>query len=776
LENNYGTVHSSLFIEGKLYVGKIEYDVMDITTGIIYPARIPPLSQIATGQDIINLINEDGADTNNSGLNADTVDGYQPSINDIPFTLVVRGGETDGENIVPNSSIINTSSIQLNTLEYSGPSVPGLISWNADESTINIVLNDKVTLHVGQEFLAFVYNASGIALSIGDVVYADSSFEGVTSVKLARANSVATSRTTLGVVTQPISSGGYGFVTTMGKMHNVDTSAYTIDTEVYLSPTEAGKLVTTKPSSPNYIVDVGWIAKVSETDGEIFVKVHVVPNADEINYNNQIIAEEDRLLATNVQSAIDELQLRKADVGLLSSNINLYPTTASSDIVGYNRMVSSLDDPDYNTIAVDVSTGTINTDDQLVGQLIADAGLFVGNPGIINITTIGNIKRTSGNNNQYAAFYFKVWQRNLAEEETLIATSSETPDVRPLTTDVYEQFSASALLNNGIFLSTDRIVIRYYANLTGNTGAVYAFQFGGLSPVRTLIPVPISVIPSADASGILVNTINFNTTTILQPADSNVQAALERLNTHNHDTRYYTETELNDGQLDTRYYTKLQLLPDPITDTGILDTRYAAISHTHTISDITDLSETDFGASVNIGTSAPLDPSDGDLWWNSTTGVLFIYYDDTTSAQWVQVSSPEIDSGALVHIGTTAPQNPKDGDLWWNNSLNEGNLYIYYKDGDTNQWVAASNLEAASVLTLGTTSSTAFRGDLGNIAYNHSQITNGTNPHGTTFANIVAKPTTISGYGITNAYTKTEVDNIVGDINTILDNINGEVI
>jgi ethanolamine utilization microcompartment shell protein EutS len=38
-----------------------------------------------------------------------------------------------------------------------------------------------------------------------------------------------------------------------------------------------------------------------------------------------------------------------------------------------------------------------------------------------------------------------------------------------------------------------------------------------------------------------------------------------------------------------------------------------------------------------------------------------------------------------------------------------------------------------------------------NTAYTHSQITNGNNPHNTTFANIASKPTTLSGYGITDA-------------------------
>ena len=36
--------------------------------------------------------------------------------------------------------------------------------------------------------------------------------------------------------------------------------------------------------------------------------------------------------------------------------------------------------------------------------------------------------------------------------------------------------------------------------------------------------------------------------------------------------------------------------------------------------------------------------------------------------------------------------------------------------------------------------------------------------------------TTLEGYGIENAYTKNEVDTIVGDIGSILDEINGELV
>jgi hypothetical protein len=77
----------------------------------------------------------------------------------------------------------------------------------------------------------------------------------------------------------------------------------------------------------------------------------------------------------------------------------------------------------------------------------------------------------------------------------------------------------------------------------------------------------------------------------------------------------------------------------------------------------------------------------------------------------------------------------------------------------TNKPTTLSAFGITDALTLGTHSNTAFRGDHGLLAYNHSQLNDGTNPHGTTFDNIASKPTTISGYGITDAVTNTRTIN-----------------
>lgn len=52
------------------------------------------------------------------------------------------------------------------------------------------------------------------------------------------------------------------------------------------------------------------------------------------------------------------------------------------------------------------------------------------------------------------------------------------------------------------------------------------------------------------------------------------------------------------------------------------------------------------GASVTTSDTAPSTPADGDLWWNSTDGNLYVYYDDGTSSQWVSSNVPGLPTAA----------------------------------------------------------------------------------------------------------------------------------
>ena len=63
-----------------------------------------------------------------------------------------------------------------------------------------------------------------------------------------------------------------------------------------------------------------------------------------------------------------------------------------------------------------------------------------------------------------------------------------------------------------------------------------------------------------------------------------------------------------------------------------------------------------------------------------------------------------------------------------------GKIYVTTNDNKTYRWSGTAYAEISASLALGTTSSTAYRGDLGNIAYSHSKATG--NPHGTTKAQV----------------------------------------
>ena len=98
------------------------------------------------------------------------------------------------------------------------------------------------------------------------------------------------------------------------------------------------------------------------------------------------------------------------------------------------------------------------------------------------------------------------------------------------------------------------------------------------------------------------------------------------------------------------------------------------------------------GVTVSVGTSAPSSPAAGQLWWNSSANKLYIYYTDANSSQWVQATTPGAAGPAgadgSTAISDTAPSSPSAGQLWWNSTTNK--LYIYYTDANSSQWVQAS--------------------------------------------------------------------------------------
>ena len=91
-------------------------------------------------------------------------------------------------------------------------------------------------------------------------------------------------------------------------------------------------------------------------------------------------------------------------------------------------------------------------------------------------------------------------------------------------------------------------------------------------------------------------------------------------------------------------------------------------------------------ARVKVSENPPTSPApvNGDLWWDTDIGELYVYYVDADSAQWVETSG----GSETVTISDDPPSGANSGDLWWESDT--GRLKIYYNDGDSVQWIDAN--------------------------------------------------------------------------------------
>ena len=172
--------------------------------------------------------------------------------------------------------------------------------WNDTFGTLEFGLKGgNVNYRLGQSSIVYVKNADNAGLTKGTVVYTVGS-DGINkTVRLAQANAESTSSKTFGIIAETVSGGGKAFCITFGNIEGINTSAFAEGATIYLSPTVAGGMTTTKPSAPNHMVVLGFCLRSHATQGVIFVKVQNGFELDEIHdvaigtlANNNLLAYE----------------------------------------------------------------------------------------------------------------------------------------------------------------------------------------------------------------------------------------------------------------------------------------------------------------------------------------------------------------------------------------------------------------------------------------------------------------------------------------------------
>ena len=220
-------------------------------------------------------------------------------------TIVTRAGKgsplTNNE-VDSNFINLNTDKIQVTGTPTNGQAV----TWNgtawvpstitagvssvasADGSITVTTVGGAVDLAVSEAspastLLAAVRNTTGATLTKGTAVYISGATGQISTVSKALATGDATSAQTLGLITSDLANNSNGYVTVIGLVANINTSAYTDGQQLYLSPTTAGTLTATKPYAPQHLVYVAVVEHAHPTQGKLFVKVQNGYELDELH-------------------------------------------------------------------------------------------------------------------------------------------------------------------------------------------------------------------------------------------------------------------------------------------------------------------------------------------------------------------------------------------------------------------------------------------------------------------------------------------------------------
>jgi hypothetical protein len=130
-----------------------------------------------------------------------------------------------------------------------------------------------IVLSASKEMVS-VINKTGALVPKGTIVYLKTSSSSGTHPELLLASALneATSSKTIGAVYEDIADSAVGYVVTSGEVDNLNTTAYTIGTRLWLSTTP-GQVTSTVPVQPSHAVFIGIVTRSQNTNGRILYAI-----------------------------------------------------------------------------------------------------------------------------------------------------------------------------------------------------------------------------------------------------------------------------------------------------------------------------------------------------------------------------------------------------------------------------------------------------------------------------------------------------------------------
>ena len=215
--------------------------------------------------------------------------------------------------------------------------------------------------------IAQVRNTTGATLTKGTVVYISGATGQISTVTKALASGDSTSAQTLGVISADLANNTNGYVTIIGLVTDIDTSAYTDGQQLYLSPTTAGTYTATKPYAPNHLVYVAIVEYAHAIHGKLFVKVQNGYELDELHNVSAQNPTNGQTLIYNESTSLWEKHTLTAGTGISVSNGagSITVTNSAPDqtvsLTGAGTTTISGTYPNFTVTSNDAYTGTVTS-------------------------------------------------------------------------------------------------------------------------------------------------------------------------------------------------------------------------------------------------------------------------------------------------------------------------------------------------------------------------------------------------------------------------------
>lgn len=170
-------------------------------------------------------------------------------------TIRLKRGTTE-----PTAGVLVTGELAIDTTN-------GDTYTKLDDGSVTKIQSKASNLNLS------VRNETGSTIPAGSAVYINGASSNKPTITLAQANTEMASSKTLGLTATSISHNSNGEVVAFGLLGKLNTLSYAAGAALWLSPTVAGGLTTTKPTAPNHAVFIGNVSRSHATQGQIEVRV-----------------------------------------------------------------------------------------------------------------------------------------------------------------------------------------------------------------------------------------------------------------------------------------------------------------------------------------------------------------------------------------------------------------------------------------------------------------------------------------------------------------------